>query len=163
VGGGIIAGGQVLRGAAGTGAELGHLYVGGTRACGCGGRGCLETWCSNVGLVAAAAEKGHVMASGQQVVVAAERGEAWAIETLQEAAQYLGFGLVSLVNLFNPDAIVVLGGLAAARTWWEPAVAWMSDNAVPPSANRVHVVFGGRADEAAILGAGILAGRLEHR
>ncbi|MFK7927913.1 MAG: ROK family protein [Myxococcota bacterium] len=163
VGGGIITGGQLLQGSGGTGAEIGHVVVGGTRACGCGGRGCLETWCSNVGLLSAAAEQGHVVTSGEQVVLAADDGQAWAVEILNEAAQHLGFGLVTLVNLFNPDAVVMLGGLAAARTWWEPAVQWMSDNAVPPSAKRVRVVWGGRADEAAILGAGILAGRIEHR
>ena len=159
VGGGAVIGGRPLTGSAGTGAELGHIHVGGTRPCGCGGIGCLETWCGTVGLLAAAAEHGVAAKDGADIRAAAERGEAWAVEVLGLAAEHLGKGLVTLVNVFNPDVVVIAGGLTAARYWLEPAEAWLMRYAVPPSAELVQVVWGGRADVWAIVGAGALAGR----
>jgi glucokinase len=157
VGGGVVMGGRLLTGALGTGAELGHIHVGGNRPCGCGGLGCLETWCGTVGLVAAAAERGVAASDGAAVRTAAERGEAWAIEVLSDAAEHLGKGLVTLVNIFNPDVVIIAGGLTAARYWFEPAEAWLLRYGVPPSAEHVEVVWGGRADIWAIVGAGALA------
>lgn len=159
VGGGVVTGGRLLTGSVGTGAELGHIHVGGARRCGCGGVGCLEMWCGTVGLVAAAAERGHRAGDGSDIRSAAEGGETWAIEILAQAAEHLGKGLVTLVNIFNPDVVVIAGGLTAARFWLDPAEEWLMRNGVPPSTSHVRVVWGGRADVWAIVGAGALAGR----
>jgi glucokinase len=161
VGGGVVQGGRLLRGAGGTGAELGHIYVGGERPCGCGGVGCLETWCSTVGLVAAAAERGHTVRLGHEVVLAARAGEAWAIEVMTEAGFALGRGLTTLVNLFNPDVVRLCGGLAAAQDLLAPhAEGWMRRHCVQASVERVEIVWAWRADEDAIFGAATAAGHL---
>lgn len=154
VGGGVVSGGQLLRGAGGTGAELGHVYVGGERRCRCGGVGCLETVCSTVGLLATARESGVEVADGAEVVRLAEQGDPWARGALDGAGRALGRGLVTLVNLFNPDRVAIAGGLSAARPWLEePAMAWLRSHGIGPSVRRVHLSWEGRADAFAILGA----------
>jgi len=159
VGGGVILDGRPLVGRSGTAAELGHIHVGGTRACGCGGIGCLEMWCGTVGLVAASAERGQRVRRGSDVVAAAEAGQDWAIEVLAQAAEHLGKGLVTLVNTFAPDVVAIGGGLTAARDHLEPAVRWLERYGVPPSVAGVQVVWEGPVDVFAIVGAAEQASR----
>lgn len=158
VGGGIVTGGRLLRGATGTGAEVGHLWAGGERPCGCGGQGCLETWCSTQGLRRAAAEAGHAVNDGLEVVEAARAGIPWAADAVREAGRRLGIGLVTLVNLFEPDVIALAGGLSLARDLLEPpAEAWLRRYGIRPNATRVALEWLGRADDLAIAGAALSA------
>lgn len=154
VGGGIVTDGRLLVGAGGTGAEVGHLYAGGDAPCGCGGRGCLETWCSTVGLVRLARERGLEADDGRVVVDRARQGDPVARAVVDAAGAALGRGLITLVNLFNPDRVELHGGLAAAADLWGPvAEGALRAHGVPPSVQRAQVVWGGRAEEFAILGA----------
>lgn len=155
VGGGVVSGGQLLRGLRGTASELGHLYVGGDAPCGCGGVGCLETWASTVGLVRLAAEAGHPVRSGRHVVEAADGGEPWGVAVLEAVNQHLGIGLASLANLYAPHEIVIVGGLAQDPTPWSAAVRIFQERVIP--ANLCPVVWLGRADTLAIAGAARLA------
>jgi glucokinase len=163
VGGGVISGGRLLTGSGGTGAELGHIFVGGDRACGCGGVGCLETWCSTVGLVAAAREVGREVVHGRQVVEAAREGEGWALAVLDGAALALGRGLTTLVNLFNPAVVVLSGGVSqASDLLGPPALAYLRAHGVPPSVDSAEIVWAGRAESFAIVGAAALLSQPEH-
>lgn len=158
VGGGVVMQGELLRGATGTGAELGHIYAGGDAPCGCGGLGCLEQWCGTVGLIRLAAASGHSIADGRELVQAAEQGRQWAASVLRRAAQGLGRGLVTLVNLFNPDVVVISGGLAHARDWLAPpAEDWLRRYGIAASVDHARVVWVGPADRFAILGAAEVA------
>lgn len=153
VGGGIISGGRLLTGARGVAGEVGHLWVGGDRRCGCGAVGCLETRAGTVGMVAAAAERGHVVANGGEVVAAARAGEAWAAEIVHDAGLSLGRGLQSLVNTLNPSKVVLAGGLARAADLLDPPLrTWLWANGVKPAVERLELVWEDRADELAILG-----------
>lgn len=154
VGGGVISHSHLLRGACGVGAEVGHIPVGGDQPCNCGGVGCLETWCSTAGLRARSGRD----VDGEAIVAAARSGEVWARSLLDEAATALGRGLVTLTNLFNPDRILIVGGLAGARDLLgPPAEAWLRARGVRPATERVRIEWGGRADELAIRGAAALA------
>lgn len=156
VGGGVVLRGRPYRGGRRPGAELGHVYAGGERPCGCGGLGCLETWCSTTGLVQAAAEAGVAVSSGKEVVERARAGETWARAAMQEAGRALGRGLCTLVNAFGPDEVLLLGGLAAAEDLLgPPALGWFRERAVAPLRD-TPVHFGARADADAILGAAAL-------
>jgi len=158
VGGGVVSAGRLLRGAGGTGAELGHLFVGGRRRCGCGGEGCLETWVSTSGLCRSAADLGHSVCDGEGVITAADAGEGWAVTVCQQAARALGRGLVTLVNLFNPDKLVITGGLARAEHQLAAgAERWLRERAVRPSADRVSVTWEPDAQMFAIPGAAAAA------
>lgn len=111
VGGGVIAGGRPLVGASGYAGEVGHFPVnpGGTR-CGCGARGCWET---EVGQRAMLRHAGRDEEAGPEEVAVlvrdAEDGSTVALEALEQVGQWLGLGLAGLVNVFDPQ-IVVLGG-----------------------------------------------------
>lgn len=158
VGGGIVSGGRLLRGSTGTGAEVGHLWAGGERPCGCGGQGCLETWCSTNGLRRAAEEAGHTVADGEEVVVEARAGAPWAVAAVTEAGRRLGLGLVTLVNLFEPDVIALAGGLSlASDLLGPPAEGWLRRYGIRPNAERVRLQWLGRADDLAIAGAAAAA------
>ena len=159
VGGGVVTEGRLLRGAGGTGAELGHIHVGGDRRCGCGGIGCLETWVSNGGLVKGAADRGEVVQDAAAVVARAEAGEAWAQDVVREAGEALGKGLVTFVNLFNPDVVVISGGLTAAEHLLRPpSDAWLRRYGIRPSVEWCSIVWEGRADPFAITGAAFATG-----
>lgn len=158
VGGGIVIDGQLFRGAGGTGAELGHIYAGGVRKCGCGGIGCLETWASNGGIVKGAAERGRVVQDAAAVLALADQGEGWARDVWDEAADGLGRGLVTIVNVFDPDLLVITGGLTAAQhRLWPRAEAYLKRHGIPPSVAWTRVLWEGRADPYAIVGAALAA------
>ena len=158
VGGGYVTGGRLFRGSSGTGAEFGHIYIGGERPCGCGGHGCLEQWCSTNGLLKAAREAGHEVADGVAVVDAARAGTPWAVAALAQAAEGLGKGLVTIVNLLEPEVIAVAGGLSLAKDLLEaPSTAWMRRHAMQTNAAKVTIEWLGRADDLAIAGAALSA------
>lgn len=112
VGGNVIVDGKSLVGAAGYGGEIGHMAVNpqGT-ACGCGSFGCLET---EIGERAMLLRAGRSPDGGRaavgELIEAADAGEPEALASLAHVGRWLGIGLVSLVNIFNPT-LVVLGGV----------------------------------------------------
>ncbi|MFW6078199.1 MAG: ROK family protein [Gemmatimonadota bacterium] len=129
VGGGVIAGGRLLRGCTGSAGELGHMTVDlhGPR-CGCGNRGCLEAFVGGRAIAARARERlearpeaGPVLAelaasepegvTASRVAEAARRGDALGEATLAEAAEALVAGVASIVNGFNPCLILLGGGV----------------------------------------------------
>src|SRR6266508_4745401 len=132
IGGGIVIAGELLRGAHGVAAEIGHLRVepGGHR-CGCGARGCWEQYASGSALVRegrAMAESGALAAmqmlsmcgvsdpaklTGPMITGAAAAGDAFARELLDDLGRWLGEGLASVATLFDPSLIVVGGGVSA--------------------------------------------------
>ncbi|MFN2590535.1 MAG: ROK family protein, partial [Actinomycetota bacterium] len=138
IGGGIIADGRLFRGAHGFAAEIGHIIVdpGGPR-CGCGNLGCWEQMASGraigrLGREAAAAHPdGRLVAlaggdpagiDGRLVTTAAKEGDPVAIDVLSEVGRRLGEGIAGLVNVLDPDRVVVGGGaIVAGDLLLEPA------------------------------------------
>jgi predicted NBD/HSP70 family sugar kinase len=114
VGGGFIVGGKPLRGRGGYAGEVGHLVVNPSgKRCLCGARGCLETEVGeNALLIAAGRLPGGGIEGVREVIASAEAGEEHAANALMWASTWLGRGVGSLVNLFNP-AVVILGGVLA--------------------------------------------------
>ena len=132
IGGGIVLGGEILRGAHGIAAELGHiLAVPDGHPCGCGGRGCLEQYASGSALVrlakaAAKDEPGQATRllelaggdaegiSGRLVTAAAAEGDPASLTAFAEIGRWLGFGLANLVDVVDPQVLVVGGGVIEA-------------------------------------------------
>ena len=115
-GGAAIINGRLLRGAAGTAGEFGHIRLSDDGAsCSCGQRGCLESWV-NLGALARSYRGSDELSEDEfaalpgLVVDAAEKGNAKAIRAIESLGHWLGLGIVSLVNSFNPAA-VILGGV----------------------------------------------------
>ncbi len=130
IGGGIVMDGQPFLGATGAAGEIGHMTVEfGGRRCTCGDRGCLEAYASGPGIARTAAEGlgGGARSSLPELVEgdlgritaatvheAAVGGDAYATAVLARAARMLAAGIAGAVNLLGPDAVVVMGGVAAA-------------------------------------------------
>ena len=129
VGGGVIADGELVRGAFENAGELGHMIVvPGGRPCNCGQRGCLEAY-SSAGYVAAAgaeAARAHPASllagrltnqgdlTSEDVVECARRGDEAAQRVWDEACYHLGIAIVSIQHAFNPQRVVLGGGMSAA-------------------------------------------------
>ncbi|GAB2879645.1 ROK family glucokinase [Nocardioides pacificus] len=132
VGGGIVIDGNLVRGAFGVAAEIGHVrLVPGGRPCGCGNLGCWEQYASGSALVRnarEAAERGDPAAaplleradgrieaiSGPLVTVAAREGDPFAIEQLHEVGRWLGEGIATLAAVLDPSVVVIGGGVSEA-------------------------------------------------
>jgi len=174
IGGGVIADGELFRGSRGTGAELGHMVVqadGPPCQGACRGRGCLETMASGIaiardaaamadgrpdGALAAARRDGRAL-DAPAVMAMARAGEPDALEVVERAARHLGAGLASLANIFNPEALVVGGGVGeAGEVLLQPAREEYRRRALPPNAAApvLQAAFG---NAAGIVGAALLA------
>jgi glucokinase len=114
IGGALVIGGQLRRGAYGTGGEIGHLIVERDgRACPCGSRGCWEQYASGRAFLRAARESGFDAAHGSEVTAAAGYGDPTAIGVFDEVGAWLGLGIAGLVAVLDPEVVVIGGGLSA--------------------------------------------------
>ncbi|HET6830070.1 MAG TPA: ROK family protein [Solirubrobacterales bacterium] len=174
IGGGLILDGRPYRGAHGAGAELGHVVVdidGPPCQGNCPNRGCIEAIASGTALAreaerAAAAAPGSELAraaadgahlDGRLVTELARAGEPESIAVLETAGRRLGVALSGLANIFDPEVIVVGGGvMAAGELLLGPAREELRVRALPPQ-NRTPVLAAGLGADAGMIGAAILA------
>jgi glucokinase len=160
VGGGLILDGRPYRGATGSGAELGHIVIGRDGPpCGCGGHGHLESYAA--GRVAdQVARKVYGDASdGTELVAKAHDGESEAVEALAEIGRWLGAGIASFVNVFEPELIVVGGGFgsAAGEFLLGPAREVLAREGLEPGRDTVRIVPAQLGFYAGVIGAGMIA------
>ncbi|HEU0023221.1 MAG TPA: ROK family protein [Thermoleophilaceae bacterium] len=155
VGGGIVTGGRIFRGAHGLGGELGHVVVeaDGPECPGaCPNRGCLEALCSGTALERASGMK------GREVVERARDGDAEAQAHLDRLGRYLGIGISNMVNVFQPEMVVIGGGLsAAADLFLDTAIEEAGSRALPALWERAIVQVAQAGNAAGVIGAGLLA------
>jgi glucokinase len=174
VGGGVVIEGRIYRGATGLGAELGHVVVdadGPDCPGACPNRGCLEALCSGTALERDAAEAARrdpqstlarLAAAGpirgRDVVAAARAGDDAAIALLNRLGVWLGVGLAGAINTFEPERIVIGGGLSgAAELFLDQARREARDRALPALAERVEIERARAGALAGTIGAGLLA------
>jgi glucokinase len=167
VGGGVVADGQLYRGAMGNGGELGHVTVDcNGRICrGCGRRGCLEAYASGTSIAERALEA--LAASGAasilraldrptaaDVAAAARDGDPLATAVWDETVSALACGLTSIVNLFEPELVVLGGGVTrAGEQLIGPVRDAVRADAVRPAGEPVAVVQSALGDQVGIVGA----------
>ncbi|MBI5507739.1 MAG: ROK family protein [Deltaproteobacteria bacterium] len=178
VGMGAVVDGRVLEGCGGTATELGHIKVESTidgRLCGCGERGCLETYASGrhlPELVRAKVERGRQTRlvadveghgdwkalTAERIEAAAKDGDEVAREVWRDAAGYLGRAIGNLVTIFNPRVLVLGGGvLEAAPSLRRAVVAGINADAARPQLADVSIRDSELGDQAGLVGAGLLA------
>jgi glucokinase len=170
VGGGIVVFGQLLRGIDGTAAELGHIKVQRDgRLCGCGAHGCLEAYASVTGLVRTAREgleSGRTSRltemcggfydelTGKMIHDALVQGDALAKWTFEETGIWLGLGISSLINLQNPEKVILYGGMTAAGdALLEPVRRTAKENSFAVPAERAQIVLAELGADAGVIGA----------
>jgi glucokinase len=161
LGSGLILNGRLCTGTSGYGGELGHTIIDPQgRQCACGGRGCLETVVSGTGIVATAREKmkPEDAQTAEMVFEAALRGDRVARSVFEETGRWLGIACGNLINLLNPEVIVVAGGvMAAGEMLLEPAIAAARIHAFGPSFRDCRIVQSKLWPDAGVIGAALLA------
>jgi glucokinase len=162
VGGGLILDGRPYRGSVGAAAELGHMVIEHDgRPCqgACTGRGHLEAYATGVAAENDAREAFGPDADTRFLIERARAGDARALEILDRIARRLGSALGTLVNVFNPEAIVIGGGWgeAADEFLLEPAREVMLREALSPGRELVRVVPAELGPDAGLVGAGFVA------
>lgn len=164
VGGGLVLGGHLYRGATGTAGEIGHMVVneGGDR-CACGNRGCLESYLGAAAMVrwaqAAYRKTNHIVGELDPKILErrALRRDPVAREAYARAARALGTALISLVNLLNPDTILLTGGVArGAQLFLPEARRILKRGAFKTPANAVRLVVARGKSDLGVAGAGLL-------
>jgi glucokinase len=177
VGGGLVLDGRLYRGARHAGGELGHMTLqrDGPR-CPCGSTGCLERYIGTAAIVertrrhlerderpSRLRETPAEALTPRAVSEAAAAGDAIARGVLEETGRWLGVGLASLANIFDPERIIIGGGVAkAGDLLLEPARAMLRERAMKVPAERVLVVPAALGNQASVAGAALLAlGRVQ--
>jgi len=170
VGGGIILDGKLWHGVNDSAGEIGHTCVEpfSSVVCGCGGRGCLEVYASATAIVRMAREGllHHPSSSlnatddlsAEKVFNAGKAGDELALEVFNRMGDYLGIGLANLINILNPQMIVIGGGVANGWELFEQRMRHQVDeHAFPVPAAEVKIVPAECGDDAGLLGAARLA------
>lgn len=175
IGGGIITNGHLYRGASGAAGELGHMLIDydGPRCQGaCPNRGCFEVYASGRAMAQAARDVAHdqpesalgqALAAGEEIdgpllSTLALGGDPAAMAVLTDIGEKLGLGIASLVNIFNPELVVVGGGAAeAAEILLAPARRVVAERALRPQRDEVRIVPAQHGVDAGVLGAAALA------
>jgi glucokinase len=157
VGGGLVLGGELWRGADGMAGEVGHITIEpGGRTCRCGNAGCLETYASATAIVdsyrgLAGLEEA---VSAEEVHRRAHEGDPNARQAYREAGRALGLAFATLVNLLNPECIVVGGGVLPAWDLFMPAAEHeLRRRAFSAPAARVRLAPAALGDLAGLTGA----------
>jgi len=170
IGGGIIVDGNLYSGTSGCAGEVGHMIIEANGPpCNCGNAGCLESLASGG---AVAREARRRIASGENSLVlelaegepqnitaetvsaAAERGDSLSLEIISQTATYLGIGMANLVNIFNPEMIIIGGGLSKMGDMlFDPLRRTVAERAFPLPIGSVQIVPSQLGDDVSLLGA----------
>lgn len=175
VGSGIVINGQVVYGHDGFAGELGHTCAvrNNGRQCNCGKTGCLEAYCSAIGVARTAREwldmtdepsllRELEKITSKDVYEAAKEGDALALRVFNFTGAMLGRSLADFIEFSAPEAIVLFGGLARSKEFiYEPTYKAMNENVLPLWKGKVDLLFSQlKESDAAILGASALAWEL---
>ena len=154
IGGGLIFNGKPFRGKDGSAGEIGHICVepNGVQ-CGCGSRGCVEQYSSGTAIARMAREAGLDVETSLEVFDLGKIGEKKALDVFASMGRYLGIAIGGLVNLLNPDIIVICGGVTAGWDLFFDSVRdEVKKRAYRDPAERAKIVRGSLGDDAGILG-----------
>lgn len=159
VGGGLILDGRPYRGATGSGAELGHIVIEpGGPPCGCGGHGHLESLAAGPAADRVARTLYGEAANAHELVRRGQAGEPEAVEALAGIGRYLGAGIASFVNVFEPELVVVGGGFGVAgELLLGPAREVVAVEGLQPACDTVRIVEAELGVDAGVIGAGMVA------
>jgi len=170
IGGGIIIDGRLFHGASDIAGEIGHMTIDANgRRCKCGNYGCLEAYASGPAIALRAVEaieSGHqtilrelvggdlARITAQTVYEAARRGDDLANEVVRDTAGFLGAGVANLVNIFNPEVVVVCGGVThAGERLFDPLRREVARRAFKPAVQVCRILPGELTGMAGVYGA----------
>jgi glucokinase len=168
IGGGIVLNGELFHGANDAAAEIGHMTIDSTgRKCNCGNYGCLEAYASGRAIAARAIEGLESDASSilpelagdisnitaETVFEAVVQGDPYATEVINDTAKFLGVGLANVINILNPEVLVIAGGVTRAGDHlFAPLRAEIRRRAFRVAEQACRIVPSGLAGTAGVLG-----------
>ena len=156
VGGGILTGGRLLEGARGLGGELGHYRTHALDGvdCTCGAKGCWERYAATTALVRAAQEKDPAWRDGRVIFAAAEAGNETVLALLDAWTDEIAQGLAGMVHIFNPQLILIGGGVSAQQKLLiEPIAAKVKAAVMPAFAEGLEIRAAQLHNDAGMVGA----------
>jgi glucokinase len=170
IGGGLILDGHLYHGSSDVAGEIGHTTIDQNgRRCGCGNYGCLEAYASGPAIAERAREALTYDAvsilpslvdgdlskiTAQTVYEAASHGDTIARDVVRDTARYLGTGIANLLNIFNPDVVVIAGGVTqAGDALFEPLRVEVRKRAFKPAVDGCRIVPGELPGTAGVVGA----------
>jgi len=169
IGGGIVVDGKLVHGASDVAAEIGHITIDvNGRRCGCGNDGCLEAYASGPAIARRAMEAieagaasqmsttpgGPASITAQTVFECAAAGDALADELVRDTARYLGVGIANMLNIMNPEVVVICGGVTKAGDHlFVPLRREVSRRAFKPAVQACRIVPGQLEGSAGVVGA----------
>jgi len=155
IGSGIFVRGQILHGKTGAGGEAGHIKVDSNGLlCACGGEGCLELYASGLAIARLSKMRTGVEKNAKEICESAIAGNKTSKEILNEAGEWLGRGLITLVNLFNPEAIFFSGSLAKApEDYFAPAFKIVKERSFGTLGKELKLEVSPLADKIGVIGA----------
>lgn len=178
VGSGIVCDGKIVKGLTGTAGEIGHIIVdSGGRLCECGGHGCLEAYASRTAIekkILGLMKKGHrsiisdsikegSLIRSSDIKEALDAKDEIVFNCLTEASEYLSSGIASIINFYNPELIILGGGLMeAVDFFYEITVKKTFAKALAMPAAKTKIVKTKLNDFAGIIGASILYQNIEN-
>jgi len=161
IGGGLILNNTPYTGEGGMAMELGHLRVvhgDAARACGCGGKGCVEAYASAKAIASRYFELSGIQTDAQKIYEQACKGDNDAKEIIESAGTYLGMAMAEAVKLLDVHTITISGGLTGAWPLLHPAMTKSLDTSlIPPLKGKINVLKSTLDDNAGLLGAAVLA------
>ncbi len=170
IGGGIVLHGDIYRGASDIAGEIGHMTINSTgRRCNCGNYGCLEAYTSGSAIAARAVEgitagaasvlpryvDGDLSRITAQIVFqAAHDGDEYALKVVRDTAAFLGAGVANIINIFNPQVVVICGGVTlAGDTLFVPLQSEVQRRAFKPAVDVCRILPGELPGTAGVWGA----------
>lgn len=173
IGGGIFVDGRLISGMTGAGGEIGHMkLVPDGKLCGCGQKGCFEAYASATGMIREALSRLYVnklnalyekfqgnyeTLEAKDIFEAAAAGDVFSQEIVDYEAEYLAMGIGNLLNIINPEVIVLGGGIALAKEQiLEPITRKIRKYALEITLENLEIKTGVLGNEAGILGAAAL-------
>src|SRR3954468_11721369 len=160
VGGGVIVDGELYRGAQGNGSEFGHVTVDwhGRRCRGCGRLGCLEAYVSGTSIAERGTEAGLPGLNASALAGRAGEGDPVARTLWEETIEALACGLTSIVNLFEPELVVIGGGVSnTVELLLRPVGERVRAEGMTPAGHEVDIVRAGLGDQVGVVGAAAIA------
>lgn len=157
IGTGLILHKSLYKGASGFSGEMGHLSVEAFgKPCACGNRGCWEMYASEKALLEKAAA--HGISDWEALLDAAESGQAGVLADLEATGEYLGIGIANIVNVFNPDAVVIGNRISQVRPWIEISLRrTVVQRSLGFHLRSVQLLFAELGERSAVLGAAQMA------
>ncbi len=145
LGGGVVINSNIITGSGGGAGEIGHMLIHPDgELCGCGRRGCLEAYASGTGIIKNFKRLGgkKKVKTSEEIYSLAEKGDLIAIKAFEEMGKYLGWGIANIVNILEPEGIIIAGGVTSAKKFFLSSMQKaFQERAFTTAGRKIPIIF----------------------